>query len=106
MTVADKVKHLREQLGMSQEELAHKMGLKSRSSITRIEKSGDDITLKDVERLSKALGCSPIYLMSWDNNEEDESHVRETEFVNMYSQLNEEQKQLIDNLLTSLVSRK
>lgn len=105
MTVADKVKQLREQLGMSQEELAHKMGLKSRSSITRIEKSGDDITLKDVERLSKALGCSPLYLMGWDNEEENNSRLRETEFVNQFKQLNEDQKQLIEGLLSTLISK-
>ena len=34
MTVADRIKELREKLGLSQEDLAHKMGLKSRSSIT------------------------------------------------------------------------
>lgn len=106
MTVADKVRHLREELGMSQEQLAHKMGLKSRSSITRIEKSGDDITLKDIERLSKALGCSPLYLMGWDDEtEQNEEEKRIERFKHFYSQLNEEQKTIIDNLLASLVKK-
>lgn len=67
MTVADRVKQRREQLGWSQDDLAKKLGLKSRSSITRIEKSGDDISLKDVTRLSKALDCSVLYLMDWEH---------------------------------------
>lgn len=104
MTVADRVKERREKLGISQEELAHRMGLKSRSSITRIEKSGDDITLKDVERLSKALNCSPLYLMGWDPDEKKQESRDEIAF-NVYSQLSDEQKTLIDNMLTALSSK-
>jgi transcriptional regulator with XRE-family HTH domain len=104
MTVADRVKERREELGISQEELAHRMGLKSRSSITRIEKSGDDITLKDVERLSKALNCSPLYLMGWDPDEKKQDSRDEIAF-NVYSQLNDDQKTLIDNMLTALSSK-
>lgn len=66
MTVADRIRERREMLKMSQYDLAKKLGLRSRSSITRIEKSGDNITLKDVERISKALDCSIQYLMDWD----------------------------------------
>lgn len=105
MTVADKVKQLREQLKMSQAELAHKMGLKSRSSITRIEKSGDNITLKDVERLSKALGCSPLYLMGWDNHSEKPLSKEDAQFILLYRQLSDEQKKLVDNMLTVFSSK-
>ena len=51
MTVADRIRTRREKLGLSQEELAKRLGLKSRSSVTRIEKSGDNISLKDVENI-------------------------------------------------------
>lgn len=106
MTVADKVRHLREKLGMSQEQLAHKMGLKSRSSITRIEKAGDDITLKDVERLSKALGCSPLYLMGWDDENKNGENIREKQFIYLYSQLQDSEKDVVDKLLKSLTDAK
>lgn len=104
MTVADRIRHLREESGMSQAELAHRMGLKSRSSITRIEKSGDDITLKDVERLSKALGCSPLYLMGWDDEEKNNDELREKHFTGLYSQLQDSEKDVVDKLLKSLTS--
>lgn len=65
MTTAQKIKRKREELGLSQEALAKRMGLKSKSSVSRIENSGDDITLKDVERIAEALGCSPLELMGW-----------------------------------------
>lgn len=42
MNVGKNIKRLREQLGMSQEELAIKMGYKSRSAITKIQQCKDD----------------------------------------------------------------
>ena len=105
MTVANRIKTRREELGLSQEELAKKLGLKSRSSITRLEKSGDDISMKDVERLSDALNCSKLYLMGWDNKVQNEEQEREQQFAALYSRLDENQKTLVDNLLKTLTSR-
>lgn len=62
MTIADRIRECRERKGMSQDELAKRMGLKSRSSITRIEKAGDDVSMKDIERIAEALDCSKLYL--------------------------------------------
>lgn len=106
MTVADKIKNLREKAGLSQEELAHKMGLKSRSSITRIEKSGDNVSLKDVERFSNFFGCSPLYLMGWDGESQNEGSEHEQQFVALYSRLDENQRKLIDNMLETLASKR
>ena len=115
MTVADRIKYLREKAGLSQEELAHKMGLKSRSSITRIEKSGDDISLRDVERMSEFFNVSPLYLMGWldeknieieqINNNIPEHLKRYNQFINLYSQLSEENRQLVDNMIQALSSK-
>lgn len=110
MTVADRVKEWREKLGMSQEELAHKMGLKSRSSITRIEKSGDEISLKDVERLSNALGCSIPYLMGWKNIDsvpvivDEETRKREEHFMRAYSRLDAYQQRIVNSMIDTLLS--
>lgn len=107
MTIADRIKLQREKLGLSQEELAHRMGLKSRSSITRIEKSGDDITMKDIERIAYYLDCSKLYLMGWDNNSKNEQEInREEHFVKQYKQLNEYQKTLVDNMIAALTEKK
>lgn len=107
MTIADRIKLQREKLGLSQEELAHRMGLKSRSSITRIEKSGDDITMKDIERIAYYLDCSKLYLMGWDNNPENEKEKnREERFIKQYKQLNEYQKTLVDNMIAALTEKK
>jgi len=65
MTVADRIRSRRESLGITQEELAKKMGLKGRSSVARIESMGDDVSLKNVEKIAPLLNCSPLYLMGW-----------------------------------------
>jgi transcriptional regulator with XRE-family HTH domain len=66
MTVADRIKDLRVKQGLSQDDLAKKMGFKNRSSVTQVEKSGNDITLRKVEKYARALCVSPAYLMGWE----------------------------------------
>lgn len=65
MELAEKVKMRREQLGLSQEDLAFRMGYKSRSSINKIE-TGRPVTQKIIVRLAEALDVSVPYLMGWD----------------------------------------
>lgn len=64
MTIGERIKEKRIELGYSQEELAKKCGYKSRSSINKIELSRD-LPLKKVSLMASALDCSPAYLMGW-----------------------------------------
>lgn len=45
MTIAERIKRRREQLGLSQDDLARKLGYRSRSSITKIEVVKDNAPL-------------------------------------------------------------
>ena len=63
----NRVKELREKLGMTQEELAHKLGYRSKSSVAHIE-NGRDIPRAMVEKLAKILKTTPQYLMGWEND--------------------------------------
>ena len=65
MTVADRIRQLRERLGMTQDELAERLGYNGKSSISKIETSGNDITLKKISRIAPALHTSEAYLMGW-----------------------------------------
>lgn len=69
MELYDRIKARREALGMSQDELAKRLGYKSRSTIARIEAGGIDITQSKIASFAEALQLSPGYLMGW----EDES---------------------------------
>ena len=67
MTVGERIKEKRLALNMSQEELAKKVGYKSRSSIQKIE-SARNLPLKKVRKMASALDCTPAYLMGWEDN--------------------------------------
>ena len=56
----------REVLGLSQEELAQRMGYRSKSSITKLEKGINDIPQSKLEELAAALETSPAYLLGLD----------------------------------------
>lgn len=65
MTVGEKIKNKRLELGWSQDELAKRCGYKSRSSINKIELARD-LPLKKIEIMAKVLGVTPGYLMGWE----------------------------------------
>ena len=69
MTLGEKVKARREQIGMTQEELARKMGYKSKSSITKIEKGERDLPQSKIKQIADCLGTSPSYLLGWQREE-------------------------------------
>ena len=59
--------HLRrKELGLSQEELAQRMGYRSKSSITKLEKGINDLPQSKVEELATALETTPAYLLGLD----------------------------------------
>ena len=64
MTIGDRIKQRRLELGLSQDEVAKKVGYQSRSSINKLE-SSRNLPLTKVEMMAKALECSPGYLMGW-----------------------------------------
>ncbi|MDB1979125.1 S24 family peptidase [[Clostridium] symbiosum] len=68
MEIGQIIKKRREKLGMSQEELAQKVGYKSRSSINKIEVDGRGLPQSKIAAIAKALDTTPAYLMGWDNN--------------------------------------
>ena len=53
--LSTRVRLRREQLGLSQEELARRMGYRSRSSITKLEKGINDLPRAKLEELAAAL---------------------------------------------------
>lgn len=70
MDIGERIKRRREELGMTQDELARAAGYKSRSSINKIEIDGRGIPQPKIEALAKALKVTPAYLMGWEEEEE------------------------------------
>ena len=61
--IGDKIKQRRLELGMTQEELAHKIGCKSKSAINKIEKNINDVNQSKLIKLADALDCSPTFFI-------------------------------------------
>lgn len=66
MTMYDRIKDLRLKKGMSQQELAEKVGYKDRSAINLIENGKRNITESRIMAIAKALGVTPSFLMDGD----------------------------------------
>ena len=61
--LSTRIRLRREELGMSQEELASRMGYRSKSSITKIEKGINDIPQNKVEDFAAALETTTAWLL-------------------------------------------
>ena len=70
-TVGDRIRYIREERGISQEELAKKLGLKDKSSVCKIERAGDNVSTKSVCKYAEALNTTPSFLMGWIERESD-----------------------------------
>ena len=105
---------------MSQEELAKKVGYKSRSSINKIELARS-LPLSKVEIMATALDCTPSYLMGWTDEENEaistirnkldpvppKGEITETErhILFCYHLLSAEMKENVDEILERAYDR-
>lgn len=77
MCVHERIKHRRNELNMSVDELANKIN-KNRATIYRYEKGDiENLPLDILEPLANALETTPQYLMGWETPE-----VKEVKIVN------------------------
>lgn len=56
----------RKQAGLTQEELAQRVGYKTKSAINKIELGVRDLPQKKIAQFAQALGVTPGHLMGWD----------------------------------------
>ena len=62
----ERVRERRLELGLSQDELAKKLGYSSRSTINKIENGTNDVVQTKVVDFARALETTISYLMAWD----------------------------------------
>lgn len=67
--IGNNIRKARENLGWTQEELARRMGYKSKSTINKIEMGINDIPQSKIVKYAEVLGVSPSALMGWVNEE-------------------------------------
>ena len=121
-SIGKRIKNERERQGLTQDELARKMGYKNRSVVSTME-AASELSLKKVKKVAAALDVDPGYLMGYPSKNSDtilafeddfgkivekliaESYVKqvlsETEItiIKRYRELNDDQKQMILKML-------
>lgn len=66
------IKKRRQELHLSQEELAKRVGYTSRSSINKIELGKCGLSISKIIELAHALDTTPAHLLEWDRPKEEE----------------------------------
>lgn len=97
MTIGERIAQYREEKGLSQEELAHLLGYKSRSTINKIEKGERDVPRKMIAQLSIVLNVSPLDILG--ENEKSPSLSKREALSNMLENMTEKE---IDELYDKL----
>lgn len=118
MSIGQRIKSRREELGMSQEELAHRIGYKSKSSINKIELDIQQLRQSKIKQIADALETTTDYIMGWSEKKNDEPKEKRDvtdliknqygsdvyELVQLYSKLNEAGKNKIMEELRDTVA--
>lgn len=71
--IGDRIKERRECLKMSQDDLAKKLGYKSRSSINKIERDASGLPQSKIVAIANALNTTPAYIMGWESDKSETS---------------------------------
>lgn len=100
MTKGRRIREKRESLRLSQTELANKIGV-SKQTLYKYENDiVTNIPSDVIERLSDNLGCSPSYIMGWENKDII------VEFTQKFKQLSQEQQEDVINYMDFIASKR
>ena len=111
MDIGQRIRKKREELNMTQEELAKKLGYANRSSVNKVENSRE-LSMKKINLYAQALETTVPYLMGWEDEFSQEvaeldlkitNYDRETkEYMLKMAKLPKEKRQQIYNLIDML----
>lgn len=79
MILYENIKKRREQLGISQQELAESVGYKGKSMISQIENGNVDISSSMISKIASALNCTESYLMGWEEESDENTLLKQLE---------------------------
>lgn len=70
LTIGDRIKQRREELGLTQLELAERIGYKSKTSINKIELGVQNLKQSKIKAIADALNTTPSFIMGWRDDPE------------------------------------
>lgn len=86
-TIYERIRRLRQEHNMSQDELAKKTGYTSRSTINKIEAGKIDISRAKIKVFADALDVTPAYLMGWEEASEPQGYYTDPEVAEYAEEL-------------------
>lgn len=79
--IGENIRNMRKKRGLSQTQLAIKLGYKSKSSIAKIETGNGDVPRSKLPQFAEALNCSISYLTGWNELKTfDDEHNEKTPY--------------------------
>ena len=111
-TVGENIFRMRKQLNWTQEELALKMGYKSKSTINKIEMGINDIPQSKIVQFAEVLGTTPAHLMGWEEDIKKDSPTEadlsegEKILLDLFRRVPEDKQELVLQMIRAALSTK
>lgn len=107
--IGKRIRNRRIELGMTQKELADKLGYKNKSTIGKIENGQNDITQTKVLDFARALETDVSYIMGFDTKDKEKKFIlniakEDAEFLKKFHQLSDSHKKIVMDLIDSLLN--
>ena len=105
MNIGERIRQRREELDMTQDELARAAGYKSRSSINKIEVDGRGLPQNKIVDIARALKVTPSYLMGWEDLPEASLIAEQELLLEKVMMLNSEHQEILKYFVDSLLEK-
>ena len=103
-TVGDRIRATRKREGISQTELAQKMGVIKQTLYKYETGIVTNIPSEKIEAAAKALGVTPGYLMGWEEQDaESISYVRHRAINDLLDKLSPSEVQMVEAIIRQIV---
>ncbi|MBR2869807.1 MAG: helix-turn-helix transcriptional regulator [Clostridia bacterium] len=99
--IGNRILALRKQANLTQQELANKVGYKSKSAINKIELGLRDISQSKIILFANALNVNPAELLGLETQNQDES-----ELITLIERLTEEETEELSRFVDYLISKR
>lgn len=106
MAIGERIRQRREELGLSQSELARIVGYKSRSSINKLEKDDKNgVSREQLYKIAQALKVTPSYLMGWEDEEAAALTAFQENAMQRFLLLSYEHQVVVSNIIDTLTEQ-
>ena len=105
MDIGERIKARREELGMTQDELARAVGYKWRSSINKIELNAQHLPQRKIEEIARALKTTPSYIMGWEDEEVADLIAMQEETMVRFLMLTYEHQLVVRSIIDTLTEQ-